>query len=157
MKKESVFSFFTKVFMTYGLTIFIINIMCLVVGEGAREYSTMFSLGSQGLSVATQMRFLALCFIITLLRFVFFTDAVIKNWHTPARVAAMFAALIAVMVAFIIIFRWFPVDDALAWLLFLVCFAVSTALSTVISLAKEKSENRKLEEALMRIKGENDE
>ena len=67
----------------------------------------------------------------------------------------MFVSVFAVIIAFVFAFGWFPADDPLAWVMFVVCFAVSCAVSVIISTAAERQENRKLDEALKRIKEEN--
>ena len=42
------------------------------------------------------------------------------------------------------------------WVMFLLCFGVCFTISTVLSVAKEKAETRKMEEALERLKQEAD-
>lgn len=153
-KRFTVFGFLAQVFMIYGITTGLLNIFCMLFGNEAVGYSTIFSLASDGVSVATSLQFLLVITIVIALRVIFMTDKIIKNMPLGARIAAMFASVFAVMIAFVFLFGWFPATDPLAWVMFIVCFAVSCAVSVIISTAAERQENRKLEEALKRIKEE---
>ena len=152
-KKSTVFGFLAQVFMIYGITTLLLNIFSLLFGEAAYGYSTIFSL-TGGVGVATSLQFLAAITVIIILRMVFMTDAVIKKMPLAARIIALFGGVFAVIVAFVFAFGWFPADDPLAWVMFVICVTVSCAVSTFISLLAEKQENRRLQEALERVKGE---
>lgn len=154
--KSSIIGFLEETFMIFGFTITVVNLFCLLFGEGARGFSTMFSLGSDGLSVRTAFDFLLLSAIIAALREIFFTGRFIKEMSMTLRTVCMFSLIILVMVGFVALRGWFPIDNALAWVMFAVCFIVSVLISAAVSSAKEKSENRKMSEALERFKkGEN--
>ncbi len=153
-KKFSILEFCSQVFTIYGITIVLLNIFCILFGASAQELSTIFSMGSHGLGVATSFQFLLAVLAITVLRFIFMTDILIVKMPTAARIAAMFAGTFAIILVFIIAFDWFPADLPMAWIMFLICFVVCCTAGTVISLIAEKQENRKLEEALKRYKEE---
>ncbi len=154
-KRFTIFGFLAQVFMIYGITTGLLNIFCMLFGNNAAGYSTLFSLAGAGVSVATSMQFLLVITIVIVLRMVFMSDMLIKNMPLGARIAAMFASVFAVTIGCVFIFGWFPVNDLLAWVMFVVCFAVSCAVSVIISTAAERQENRKLDEALKRVKEEN--
>ena len=154
-KRFTVFEFLAQVFMIYGITTGLLNIFCMLFGNEAVGYSTIFSLATTGVSVATSLQFLLAVTIVIVLRVVFMTDKLIKNMSLGSRIAAMFVSVFAVIIAFVFLFGWFPATDLLAWLMFIVCFAVSCAVSVIISTIAERQENRKLDEALKRIKEEN--
>lgn len=154
-KRFTVFEFLAQVFMIYGITTGLLNIFCMLFGNEAVGYSTIFSLATTGVSVATSLQFLLAVTIVIILRVVFMTDMLIKKMPLGARIAAMFVSVFAVIIVFVFLFGWFPATDLLAWLMFIVCFAVSCAVSVIISTAAERQENRRLDEALKRIKKEN--
>ena len=106
------------------------------------------------MSVATSLQFLLAVTIVIVLRAVFMTDMLIKNMPLAVRITLMFASVFAVIVAFVFVFGWFPWDDPLAWAMFIVCFAVSCAASVTVSSIAERQENRRLEDALKRVKEE---
>lgn len=153
-KKFSILEFCSQVFTIYGITIVLLNIFCILFGTSAQEFSTIFSMGNQGLGVATSFQFLLAVLAITILRFIFMTDILIIKMPTAARIAAMFAGTFVIILVFIIVFDWFPADLPMAWIMFLICFVVCCTAGTMISLIAEKQENRKLEEALKRYKEE---
>ena len=153
-KKFSILEFCSQVFTIYGITIVLLNIFCILFGESAQELSTIFSMGSQGLGIATSFQFLLAVLAITIIRFIFMTDILIIKMPTAARIAAMFVGTFAIILVFIIVFDWFPTDLPMAWIMFLICFVVCSTAGTMISLVVEKQENRKLEEALKRYKEE---
>jgi len=154
-KRFTVFGFLAQVFMIYGITTGLLNIFCMLFGSVAEGYSTLFSLAGAGVSVATSLQFLLTVTVIMILRLVFMSDMLIKNMPLGARIAAMFVSVFAVTIVCVFLFGWFPVNDLPAWVMFIVCFAVSCAVSVIISTAAERQENRKLDEALKRIKEEN--
>lgn len=155
--KPTIFDYLSQVFMIFGITVLLLNIFCLVFGESAKEFSTIFSLGSAGVSVKTILQFLLATAITIVFRFLFMTDFLIKKMSITARIVAMFLAVFLNIVVFVILCAWFPANNPLAWTMFIISFAVSCILSTVISIYKEKYENKQLSEALQKLKEENDE
>lgn len=153
-KDFSLLKFLSQVFMIYGITTGLLNIFCLLFGESAQEFSTIFSFGNAGVSVATSFQFLLAVSVIVGLRFLFMTDLLIKKMPIAARIIVMFAGAFSTILVFIFLFDWFPADLPLAWIMFIVCFILSCAISTILSALAERQENRKLEEALKRYKEE---
>ena len=155
--KPTISDYISQVFMIYGITVLLLNIFCLMFGESAKDFSTIFSLGSSGLSVKTMLQFLLAIAITIVFRFAFMTDFLIKKMSITARIIAMFAAVFLNIVVFIILCDWFPANNIKAWTMFLISFAVSCTVSTAVSICKEKYENRQLSEALQKLKEEEDE
>ncbi len=151
-RRETIFDFLVQIFMIFGITILCLNVFVVLFGEDAKEYSTMFEMGGRGLTTATMIQFLGVSVVTVLLKFLFFTDKIIKNMSVTLRTVCMFACVIAVLVTCIIVFGWFPKNDIAAWGMFVLCFIISAAVSTVVSILNERSENKKLEEALNRLK-----
>lgn len=153
-ERKTVFDYLGQIFMIYGITITVLNIFCLLFGESAKELSTMFSLGSNGLRVSTMAQFLGVSVIVVVLRFVFFTDVVIKNMSVAVRTICMVILVLLTISIFILIFDWFPVHMWQPWAMFFLCFGICFIISMAVTVVKEKAENRKMEEALKRIKQE---
>lgn len=152
--RKTIFDYVGQIFTIYGMMVVILNIFCILFGEGAKEISTMFSMGNKGLSVATMMQYFGVAVILVFLRFLFFTDTVIKKMPLTARTIGMISLSLATVVGFILCFDWFPADMWKPWLMFFVCFGISFAISTTVVSWKEKEENRKMAEALKRLKQE---
>ena len=155
--KPTIFDYLSQVFMIYGITVLLLNIFCLIFGESAKDHSAIFALGSMGLSIKTMLQFLLAIAITMLFKFTFMTDILIKKLSLTTRIIMMFAAVFLNIVVFIILCNWFPLGNPLAWTMFLISFAISCGVSTAVSVFKEKTENRKLAEALQKLKEEEDE
>ena len=153
-EKKTILDYIGQIFMLFGLTIFILNIFCMVFGESAKELSgsNMFSMGREGLSVATMMQFFSVMIWITLARFLFFTDTIIKNMRLVFRTVGMVISVIITIAIYVILCNWFPIDEWQPWVMFFVCFAISFCISLTVTVLKERTENRKMEEALARLK-----
>ena len=153
-RKETVFNYLAQIFLIYGFTVLTLNIFCVLFGESAREFSTIFALGRQGLSVATMFQFFALSVLIATLRFVIFSDGLIRRVSIVIRTIAMFTMVILIMVVFIYLFGWFPIHMWQPWVMFFLCFGISAVVSACLSIWKEKLENQVMEDALERLKAE---
>lgn len=149
---ETIFDYLSQVMIIFGGTILVLNVFCVWFGEDAKDFSVLFSLGSRGLSVAVTFQFFCVAAIIAGLRFLLFTDRWIKNLSIALRTLCMFTLVFALIVTFILLFDWFPADDVRAWLSFFLCFVFSIVISTGVSVLKEKTENKKMAEALERLK-----
>lgn len=154
-EKKSIFDYIGQIFMVYGFSIICLCVFCILFGESAKRYSSMFEFGDQALSKWTLLQFLLVSVVIITLRYLFFTDMLIKKASVTMRTIGMFASVILVIVLCVKCFGWFPVNELKPWILFFICFGVSAGVSTAAFTIKEKTENKKMEEALLRLqKGE---
>lgn len=155
--KKTIFNYIGQIFMIFGISILVLNVFCVLFGEDAKGFSTMFALGSAGLSVPTMLQFLGVSACIVGVRYLFFTDALIKNMSIVLRTVCMLASVVAIIGVFIKLFGWFPANMWKAWLMFFLCFGISFVVSMAIAILNERMENRKMKEALERLKKENEE
>lgn len=147
-KRSSFFDFFTQVFVVFGFSILCVTAFCFLFGEDGREVSTMFALGNTGIPLYTVGQYFIVAALVTSFRELFFTDKVIKNLSIAARTVGMIVCDIVMVAVFAKLFGWFPVDMVGAWIGFFVSFIICTACGVGISIIKEKSENKKLQDAL---------
>ena len=150
--RKTIFDYIKQLFTTYGIMVVIFIVTNLIIGNEARSLSTLFALGSAGLSTATLIQLLFLAVIITVAQNIFLSDILIKNLALIVRNILFFVTVMAASTLFIVFFGWFPVGDLTAWIGFVVCFAVCTAVSALIMRLSENAENRKMQEALNRLK-----
>ncbi|MCR5269195.1 MAG: DUF3021 family protein [Lachnospiraceae bacterium] len=147
-EKKTVFTYIGQVFASYGVMVVIFMIFSALIGERTGDYSSLFCLGRDGLTLATLSQLLLLALIITVARILFLSDACIKNMQLFVRNLLFFLTVMIALVLFVILFGWFPVNDLFAWLGFFVCYTISMLISVMIIRLKEKSENRKMQDAL---------
>ncbi|MCR5093253.1 MAG: hypothetical protein K6B72_04715 [Lachnospiraceae bacterium] len=146
--RRTVFHYFSELFATYGVIVAIFLLLDLCVGEAASGYSSLFAYGKEGLSAGTLAQLLALALIITVLRNILLTDNLIGSMSMITRNVLFFLAITGTIILFVLLFAWFPADDASAWIGFLISFAVCSALAILISRLKEKAENERMNRAL---------
>lgn len=151
-ERKTIFDYLGQVFMIFGITITILNVFCLMFGEDAQEFSTMFAFGKQGISVSTMMQFLVVSAITVFANYLFYTDIFIKNMTIALRTVCMIIAEIILIVVFVLNCGWFPADMWQPWAMFALCFGICFAVSLSITVLKERLENKKMEEALERLK-----
>lgn len=151
-KKKTFFDYWAQVLITFGFAMLMMNIFCLVVGNSAKGYSTMFELGNQGVPVKTAFQFLCVSILIVGVRFIFFTDIIITKMPIWLRTICMLMAIVIIISVFVIAFHWFPADMWRPWALFFVCFGISFLGSYFMMRLKEKTENKRMQEALERLK-----
>lgn len=151
-EKKTIFDYMGQVFIVFGFAMLMLNVFCLVFGESAKGFSAMFELGNKGIPAKVAFQFLCVSALIVGIRFVFFTDIFIKKMPIWLRTVCMLMIIVIVMAAFVIVFQWFPVNMWQPWVMFLICFGISFAVSYLVMIIKEKTENRQMEEALKRLK-----
>ena len=152
--KKSIFYYVSTVFATYGVIILIFVVLNMLIGEDAYGYSSLFEYGGKGLSVSSLIQLFVLSVIICVARNILFSDRWITNLSMLIRNTIFFGLITVVIVVFVLIFRWFPIDDIAAWIGFIVSFAVCSFLGVMISRIREKTENEKMNLALEKYKNE---
>lgn len=151
-KKKSILDYLAQVMIVFGFAMLVMNIFCLAFGDSAKDFSSMFELGNQGVPIKTAFQFLCVSVLIIGLKIVFFTDMLIKKMPIWLRTVCMLALVVIVIATFIVAFHWFPIDMWQPWVMFFVCFGISFIGSYFVMAIKEKTENRIMEEALQRLK-----
>lgn len=147
-EKKTIFNYISHAFAIFGIIVAIFMIFSLIVGRSTEGYSSMFSLGKEGLSISTLAQLLLLSGIITIVQVAFLTDRLIKNMTIVKRYILFFLSVMIVTVIMIIAFEWFPIYDIIAWVYFFICFVLSCFISTFITKLKERAEDSRMQEAL---------
>lgn len=151
-ERKTVFDYLAQVLIVFGFSMLVMNIFCLIFGNSAKDFSAIFALGDQGIPANIAFQYLCLAALITGIRFVFFTDLLIKKMPVWARTVCMLAFVVLIITIFIVLFDWFPVNQWQPWAMFFLCFGISFIGSCFVMLIKEKAENKKMQEALQRLK-----
>ena len=125
-ERKTIFDYIGQVFMIFGFTMIILVVFCLLFGESARGYSTMFSYGKEGIGVG--------------------------NMTVILRSVGMVLSEVLVIIVLILIFGWFPANEWLPWVMFFLSFALCFAVSVTVTVFRERMENKRMEEALERLR-----
>ena len=147
-EKKTIFNYISQLFATYGVIVAIFIVFSLLIGNGADEYSTLFSFKDAALGIPTLLQLLLLAVFITVSQVLFLTDRMIKGMSMVLRYILFFVTIMLVMIIMTVVFKWFPVDDPKAWCGSFISFIISMLISAFLTRLAEKSENRKMQEAL---------
>ena len=149
---KNIFDYIKQLFTSFGIVVLLFIVINLIIGDEAGSVSSLFALGAKGLSTATLLQLLILVLIITAAQNIFLSDLVIKNMALVVRSILFFATIMAAITIFAVVFGWFPLNNVAAWIGFIVSFAVCSIISSVIMRLEENAENKKMQEALNRLK-----
>ena len=79
IRKNTVFDFLESVFVIFGITVLSLCVFVTMFGNEAKEISDIFSLGNDGVSIATLIQFFGMSFLVCAIRFICFTNLIIKT------------------------------------------------------------------------------
>lgn len=156
-EKKTLFDYIGQIFCTYGIIVVIFIIFNKVIGDLACEVSTLFSLGSAGLSGDTLLQLFGLALVLSVFEIIFYTDVIIRKISVVVRHLFFFSSTMVTMLVFALLFGWFPLNDWRAWVGFLSSYAICTGISVWITSIREKAENRKMSQALKKLTKEQEE
>ena len=149
---KNIFDYIKQLFTSFGIVVLLFIAINFIIGNEAGSVSSLFALGAKGLSTATLLQLLFLVLIITVAQNIFLSDLVIKNMALVVRNILFFATIMAAITVFAVVFGWFPLNNVAAWIGFIVSFAFCSVISSVIMRLEENAENKKMQDALNRLK-----
>ena len=150
-ERKTIFDYLAGVLIVFGITVIILNILCQIFGEAAKGYSSIFRLGSKGIACSTMLEFLAISFLITGMRYVFFSDFLFKKMSATLRTLCMVTLVIVLCGIFSYIFSWFPINDWLAWTMFFLSFSTCFVVSLFVTVLQRRAQDKALQRALEKI------
>lgn len=156
-EKKTVFGYLASIFIIFGVTMVILTALTMLCGEEAKEVSTIFALGSEGIRVTTILEFFLTSVLTATINMLFFSDGLIRRVPIWCRTVGMLLTEVIMVVIFVAVFGWFPLDMWQPWVMFALCFFCCFGVSVAFTCLKEKMENRKMEAALARMKQEENE
>ncbi len=156
--RKTIFNYIGEALISFAVSILFLMIIGFILGEDVKTYSTMFSLGKEGLTFTTILQFFLMCCIMTLLNFIFYSDSIIKHKGFLFRTIGMCTGATIVVALLAVKFGWFPINEWRPWVGYATSFLIFFTISCGLMALKTKLENYKMEEALNRIKeGDKDE
>ena len=116
------------------------------------ETFNLFSLGGNGLAYGTILQFAVFSALMA-----FFSVLVFGEWFLPKlrfvrRIFIYLLIVLATASLFVIMFKWFPIDDTLAWLSFVLLTIAGFAASFSLTMLKVKQERKKYGKLLAEYK-----
>lgn len=145
-------SFITHVLNQYAVTILLMMIITALFGRKAESYSTMFTLGSQGISLPTLLQLLLFSLLISVMQVFYFSERIIKHMMSLWRTILMLITILIISLIFIILFDWFPLNSLSAWLGYFICFGGGTLGGSLYMILKTRKDSKRYEELLTNYK-----
>ena len=139
LNKRTIVRFFKLTSIAYTVAIVVITVLGIVAGEAAMD-SSFYVEG--GLSYSILIEMLVLSIITAIINIILDSDY-FKN-----RIRLVYLTLIRLFIVllfttiFIFIFNWFPTDDVLAWVSFLVTFISSFIIATIMSISITRKKDK---------------
>ncbi len=150
--KTTIYNFATRVLVIFSIMVLFEMIVGIFYGDEAMLGSTMFQMGNKGIAYETIIQYLLSAIITISLNTIFFSDKIFKNMMAIWRLTIMLLCQMIIIIGFILVFNWFPVDSFIAWFVFLLSFAGSVIISLVVMALKSRSDSRKYDNLLMDYK-----
>ena len=147
--KSSISEFLTQVFVIFSISVLFLLFVGSIVGDETKPFSTMFSLGSQGLATSTMLQFLLSSFLVVLIRYFFNSRRIFKNMTTLTRTVLMICCIFFMVIFFISVFHWFSFSNLYAWFSFIITFTLFVSGSMIFFLIKARLKSKEYEKLLM--------
>lgn len=122
------------------------------VEEADREYSSFFSLCSNGISYTTLWQMMAAAFVTMGFQWLICESKLLSRLLDVYKTIIVIIGEFVIAVAFVLLFDWFHVDMLAAWGSFLVLFFLCTVVSSIIMVTKTKRESKLYGERLAEYK-----
>ena len=121
--------------------------------EEMRQLSALFALCGEGLTLWVLGELLLLSVLISLLRYVWFSQRVFPNMLMINRITFMLVSVFVTSGLCAAVFRWFPLDMWEAWLGFVGSFSLATAVSFGVMVFRTGRESRRYQQTLAAYNG----
>ncbi|NLY20359.1 MAG: DUF3021 domain-containing protein [Tissierellia bacterium] len=147
--KIKIMKILNQILIDFVIVVLVLMVVGPIVGNDAKEISTLFSLGSVGIEYITLFQALLIAVVSTLLSELLTSDLIFKNmlllWKT---VITLFIVGISAG-SMSALFGWLPKDDFKIWIMYIVCFLICATISILVVMKNKKDEkdlNDKLDE-----------
>lgn len=147
----------TQVMIIFSIMVLSILIPGSFMQKSAWEYSTFFALAPDGISFASLWQMFAAAFGITLIQNIIFETKVFQKMMTLYKTILMLACILILIIAFVVLFGWFPVDMPMGWISFISTFALCFVISTVVMVTKTRRESQTYDRLLNEYKEKREE
>ena len=123
--------FFRNVTMSFFTAIFVIALAGVTCRDGIMKVSSFYVQG--GISFSAVFELLLLSSLLALCNLLLDKPTVFPAMRLTYKIILRIAVVVMLILPFIYVCRWFPVDDHAAWIGFVVCFLLSFSAATLLS------------------------
>ena len=144
--------YFTIIFTMSILAMVFAGLLIARFAPETHDISTLFALKGIGLPYSAILQLASLSVILAVFCVLITSGRFIFRMRFLFRFMLFLLATFFTTSIFAIIFRWFPVDDALAWIGFALSSVICFAVASGISLLSIKLQNKKYNKLLKNFK-----
>jgi len=141
-----------RVMCAYGVVVFVLLILSTLIGEEAKEYSTLFALGDEGLENEMLARLVMVIVIIEGGYRLLFSDPLMNTISAAVRWCILGFLTTLTIFIYARMEGWFPLDNLQSWGFFFAFIAFLLFVCAYSMAWKTDRENKEMEEALKRLK-----
>ena len=143
---------FAAIFTLSVLAISLMGILLICIAPDIQYISTLFASGGMGLSFSVVLQIAGFSLLLAFFSIIIISQRFIINMRFWLRILLLFLSALFTFSIFAVIFKWFPVNEPLAWLGFVVSSLVCFALSLGLTFLKFKLEGKKYKRLLANYK-----
>lgn len=143
-------SFIRETMYIFAFDMLMLIVLAYFIGEDAKEISTMFRLGSEGLALETMVQYFLSAVVIAGWKSFFFSGKVFRKMMVLWRTVGMLFAAAVSMVCFVAACGWFPINSVEGWAGFVVSFIVCFVVSASCMIYRTRRQSRKYEALLQK-------
>lgn len=149
--------FFQNIIKTFAYSVIAISIVGLLIGDAAKEFSNLFSFGSEGLSYPALLQIFICSVVIGCLRTLLLSDLIFKKMMLLWRYVLLLLLTFISTGFLVVLFRWFPVDLWEAWVGFIIAVIACFVIAASCMIIKTKLEDIKYDRLLSNYKAKQNE
>ena len=149
---NNVLKFIGDTLILFAVTILLLIILAAFFGDAAGDSTTIYQFGNRGLASSTLLQFLLSSTVTTALRCFYFSEVIFKRMMTLWRTILMLFSVLASNLIFIILFKWFTLDNLYAWIGFLLFFFGGAVMGSLVMILKTRLESRQYNQLLSNYK-----
>lgn len=151
-ENKKILSSTAEIFTLSMIFISIFNFILRGNSEEISKLSELFVLCGQGITFKALAELLFMAVVISLMRYLWFSDKFFKNMMMFHRITFMLISVFVLSATFSAVFRWFPFNMWQAWTGFIISFVISTLISYGAMLLRSKMESRKYQQVFNEYK-----
>lgn len=143
---KNLVKFFSGITVSFFTAICGIAISGVLFGKEVMSVSSFYVQG--GISFYAVFQVMALAALLAVCNIVLDHPRVLSNMRLTYKIVLRIAISIALILPFIYVCRWFPVDNHEAWLGFVVCFLTCFTVATSLSIYATRKKDREYQKLL---------
>lgn len=148
MENKRIISSTAEIFTLSLAFVSVFNLILSGCGEDLRSVSQLFALCGKGISFMALAQLSVLSFIISLAKYVWFSERFFKNMFMVNRITFMLISVFVTAGVCSVLFGWFPAGMWQAWVGFVLSFGLGTAVSFTAMVLRTKAESKKYQQNL---------